>query len=193
MNGWTLSLQGSPEWNAGLMEATAGGVLSVSTTVNNAGGTVLAAPGSLVQVGEGGLLCGGTVLAGNGILQTSGGTIANATLTSTGSGSFQAGNNNGDLSGVVLSTGSQLDIVYNQTLTISNGLVNNGTINVGSNYGYQAYLIFSGSQTLSGIGSVVLNALYVPQYAQLNTLNGSDVLIQAAGHTISGFGRSTPV
>ena len=189
VNGDALSLATSAMTNSALMEATAGGVLSVSTTVNNASGTILAAPGSLVQVSNGGLLDGGTVLAGNGIVQTSGGTIANATLISTGSGSFQGSSNNGNLSGSTLSTGSQLNISYNQTVTISNGLTNNGTINVGSTYGYQAFLMFSGSQTLSGTGSVVLNAVYAPQYAQLNTLGGSDVLIQAAGHTISGFGQ----
>ena len=73
-------------------------------------------------------------------------------LTSTGSGSFQAGNN-GTLSGGTLTSNSQFNILYNQTLTIGNGLTNNGTINVGSTYGYQAFLNFSGSQTLSGTGA----------------------------------------
>ena len=34
-----------------------------------------------------------------------------------------------------------------------------------------------------------MNAYYAPQYVQINTLGGSDVLIQAAGHTISGYGQ----
>ena len=121
--------------------------------------------------------------------QISGGTIANAASTSTGSGSFQV-NNNGNLSGSTLSSGSQLNILGNNSLTITNGITNNGTIVVNSNYsGNPAYLVFSGSQTLGGSGSVVLNGHYGQQYALINTANNGDLLTQAAGHTISGFGQ----
>ena len=71
-----------------------------------------------------------------------------------------------------------------ESLTFANGgITNNGTITVGaSGFFYDSYLTFSGSTTLSGTGSVVLNG-----DAYLNTSN-SGLLTQAAGHTISGQG-----
>ena len=80
-------------------------------------------------------------------------------------------------------SGTTLDILGYYSLTVSDGLVNNGTIVVNSdNVDYYTYLTFSGSQTLSGTGSLILNN---SAFAELNTSN-SGLLTQAAGHTISG-------
>ena len=165
VNGQTLSLATNPMTNAATMEATNGGVLSISTTVNNAGGTILASGGGNVQLFNGSAIVGGT-------------------LTSTGTSNLSA-TGSSNMSAVTLSNGSLLNITaYGSQLTVTNGITNNGTIVVDSDtFGWNEYLIFSGSQTLSGTGSVSLNAGY------LNTVNFGDVLTQAAGHTISGYGQ----
>ena len=181
VNGQTLSLATNPMSNVGTMEATAGGVLGISTTVNYAGGTILATSGGIVQVGSGGVINGGTVLANGGIAQINDGIIINGTLTSTGTSNFQA-TGNGNLNGVTISNGSQFNIPGGATVTVTNGITNNGTIAVDSDNNPYAYLTFGGSQTLSGTGSVVLGT-----YGQLNTSN-SGILTQVAGHTISGLG-----
>ncbi len=145
LNGETLTLF-VPNWpltNLGTMEASNGGTLSIVST-----------------------------------------TVSGGTLTSTGASNivFSYGDT---LSGVTVSNDSQLSIPDNTTVTVTNGITNNGTITIGpSQYNLPAILTFSGSQTLSGTGSVVLNS------GQLNTSN-SGTLTQAAGHTISGYGTIT--
>ena len=98
-----------------------GGVLSVSTTVNNAGWHVLAAPGSLVQVNAGGLLNGGAVLAGSDIVQTSGGTIANATLTARAAGLSRPATATATSAATSFPAVPGINIVGNKMLTITNG------------------------------------------------------------------------
>ena len=164
VNGQTLSLGGVAITNAATMEATGGGVLNVRTTVNNAGETILASGGGNVQI--------------------NGGTVVGGTLTSTDTSYFSAGSGGGNLNGVIVSNGSQFNILNGDTLTVTNGITNNGTIVVNSNQGTSgSNLTFSGSQTLSGAGSVILNG----SGAYLNTSNNG-VLTQAAAHTISGQG-----
>ncbi len=173
VNGQTLTLAGSTMTNLATMEGSGGGLLTIENTINNAGGTILASGGS-VQI-NGGMVLGGT-------------------LTSTGTSNLSFNNNNGSggtLSGVTLSNGSQFSVLGynggNSVLTVANGIANNGTITVNSPAsGYLNSLTFSGSQTLSGTGSVVLGGIY----AELSTSN-SGVLTQAAGHTISGQGTIT--
>ncbi len=188
-NGQTLTLAGSnPASNTSIMEATGGGNFAVAAVLSNSGGTLLAAGGN-VQITSGGSVNnagGGTIQAASGgNVQISGGaTIVGGMLTSTGTSSSFSSNGGSTLSGVTFATGSQFNILNNTTVTITNGLSNNGTITVDFNpNGIPANLTFSGSQTLSGSGSVVMNS----PYAQLNTSN-SGVLTQAAGHTISGLG-----
>jgi fibronectin-binding autotransporter adhesin len=164
-NGWTLSLQGSAQSNSGLLEATSGGLLSISTTINNAGGTILASGGNV---------------------QIAGGTIVGGVLTSTGSSNFSA--SGAILSGVTLSSSTVLNIPANQTVTVTNGLVNNGAITVNLSQNSPSFLTFNGSQTLSGSGTIALTADgNNPTYAQLTTASGT--LTQASGHTIGGWGE----
>ena len=127
VSGGTLSLATNPMTSAGTMEATGGGLLSMKTTVNNAGGMILAASGGIVQVGSGSTINNGTLLASGGTVDVnSGSTIVGATLTSTGTSYFQAGG--GTLSGDTLSNGSQFNVPAGQTLTVTGGIANNGTI-----------------------------------------------------------------
>ena len=83
-------------------------------------------------------------------------------------------------------SGTTLGIPGGQSLTVTGGIANNATITVDSDNNPYGYLTFSGSQTLSGTGSVVLGT-----YGQLNTSN-SGMLTQGAGHTISGLGSTRP-
>ena len=163
VGGKTLSLATNAMANASTLEATGGGLLGISTTVNNAGGILLASGGT-VDVNSGGAITGGT-------------------LTSTGTSYFQATNSTGiSLSGVTISNGSQFNIPVTEAVTVANGITNNGTITVGSgSNGPGTALTFSGGQTLSGTGSVTLNI------ASLTT-SSSGLLTQSAGHTISGQG-----
>ena len=165
VNGQTLSLATNPMTNAATMEATNGGVLSVETTVNNAGGTILADGGN-VQFNGNAVVVGGT-------------------LTSTGT-SYLSATGSSNMSAVTLSNGSLFNIPGGRSVTVTNGITNNGTILVNSNRAGGAALNFNGSQTLSGTGSVILNL--AGGGATLNTANSGDVLTQAAGHTISGMG-----
>ena len=159
-NGNTLYLQSNAMTNAGTMEATNGGVLSVNTTVNNTDSTILAAGGNV---------------------QINGGTIVGGTLSSSGSSGLLAMGAAG-LSGVTISSGSQYKIHYNTTTTVTGGLTNNGTIVVNFDTSTWPYLTFNGSQTLCGTGTVAMTG------GIINTSNSSDVLTVAAGQTISGFG-----
>ena len=164
VNGQTLYLATNPMTNTGTIETINAGELEINgIAVKNSGGTIQAVGGS-VQI------TGGTI---------AGGTLANA---GTASALYAAGN---VLSGVTIAPGSQLDTYQGTTVTITGGLTNNGTITVGFNYlTHPGSLTFSGSQTLSGNGSVVLN--FYP-FSQINASNGG-VLTQAAGSTIEGSG-----
>ena len=72
--------------NAATMEATNGGVLNISTTVNNAGGTILADGGNV---------------------QFNGSAVVGGTLTSTGTSNLSVIGSDNILSGVTLSNGSR--------------------------------------------------------------------------------------
>ena len=77
-----------------------------------------------------------------------------------------------------IAAGSQY--IITNTTTATNGIDNDGTIYVG--YGAAGVLNFSGAQTLSGTGTVILNL--AGSNAQLN-----GTVTQAAGHTIAGCGQ----
>ena len=189
-NGQTLSLTGTnPVANYSNFQAITGGLLSISTTVNNYAGTITAANGYL-SLGFGGVIEDGPVIVEGGVASVAdGGTMIGSMLTSSGTSSFQASGGTANLNAVTLSNSSQFNVLATATVAVTNGITNNGTITVDSNNLTDAYLTFSGTQTLSGTGSVVLNNT---EYAQLNT-SGSDLLTQAAGHTISGQGTIAAV
>ena len=90
-----------------------------------------------------------------------------------------------DVGTLNLEAGASLSI-YNSTLTVIDGVTDDGTIqlSIGNN---GASLVFSGSQTLSGAGSVTMYGNWAGELCAVGTSNGG-MLTQAAGHTISGWG-----
>ena len=149
--------------NSGIMEATNGGTLLLNYPVVNTS----------------------TVLASGGTVQVAG-TLSGGTLTSTGVSALQL-LNSGTLSGVTLSPSSTAVVPAGNGPLVANGLTNNGTIYVQGKPGSQGGMLFDGSQTLSGSGSIVL-ALQGTD-TSWTLLQTNDTLTQAAGHTISGAGK----
>jgi autotransporter-associated beta strand protein len=151
--------------NSGIMEATNGGILLLSSPVNNSG----------------------TILSSGGSVQVSGAIITGGTLTTTSLSQVQLLNSSG-LSGVTLSPNSFAVVPVSVTATITGGMTNNGTINLTAGSASTCILQFSGTQTLSGGGGIVLGP-YV-NAIQLPTLSvQSGTLTVAAGQTISGAGQ----
>ena len=96
-----------------------------------------------------------------------------------------------DLTGITIVPGTTFNIPYGDGAGIWNGLTNNGTIIVGSGSGTgTAQLTFrTSSETLSGTGSIVLQATNNdPSTARVNSVS---TVTQPAGHTISGQGQVT--
>ena len=114
VNGKTLFLASNPMSSSGTMEATSGGTLSIGAIpLGNTGGTILASGGN-VQI-------------------VSGGTISGGTLASTGTSNLSLSSGTATLNGIALASGSQFNILGNTTITVSNGITNNGTVTVDSN------------------------------------------------------------
>ncbi len=121
------------------------------------------------------VLSGGTLtvtatLQLNASLTLSGGTLAQASISSTGGAVLVLTGNGGTLAGVTIAAGTAVDATqfYDANATITGGLTLNGTLNLGkadtSTFGQ---LYFSGTQTLgtSGTGTILFggnpnNALY---------------------------------
>ncbi len=164
VNGQTLTLLTSNMTNNSLMEATGGGVLSISgITVSQGAAGQISASGSTVDI------VGGAEIS-NGVLNTlSGGVIA---ATNSSIDTLASVTNNGTL-----------DIVGASDLNITGNLVDNGTINVNSNNSNFSTMTFNGG-TLSGTGTITLNS------ASTNA-DIAGTLIQSSGHTIDGFGAIT--
>ncbi len=125
--------------NAGLMEATNGGTLTMSNGTWSNTGTIQAATGSSV------------------VLQTNV-SITGGTLESTGTGTvISAANQDVFLTGLTLA--GTFDIQNNNATEINGTITNNGVINLqGTGNGTGLYVTGagSGSATLNGSGSVVL-------------------------------------
>jgi len=155
VNDSTLTLSGS--WtNAGSMSAT-NSTVNLNGSFNLASLGVFNRSGGTVNLG-GTLDNGGAVIAlnaGTGSWVMSGGTLRNAVLTVSGGAQLTFGN--GTLDGVTVN--GDLDVGRQNnaaSLTVLNNLALNGTLYVGhpTNRWYGA-VNFSGTQTLSGNGSVV--------------------------------------
>ncbi len=164
----TLQLSLNAKANNNLMESTGGGWLDITIGVTNTGGTLLADGGNISING--------------------GATITGGTLTSSGSSYFLA-NGGCIFNALTLTAGTQCKIQQGVTTNVTGGLTNNGTItvNLGGTSDY-THLVFGGSQTLSGTGTVSLNDNGTSSRATVDVSNGA-TLTQAAGHTINGHGR----
>ncbi len=174
LNGATLSLQGSNWQDSGVNYADATSAFSIGASFSNSGNTLaLTGPGTFTSSGT---IQGGTV------------SVAAGTLL----------NLSGTLDGVTVNGNVQL--VGNDAVTVEDGLTLNGTATLGDSTGF-GYLYFTGTQTLSGSGTVDLatrdprNALWVPDSGTTLTI-GAGITVHGQYGSIgysSYFGGSTAV
>ena len=125
--------------NAGLMEATNGGTLTMSNGTWTNTGTIQAATGSSVVLQSNVSITGGT-------------------LESTGTGTVISGANQ-DVFLTGLTLAGTFDIQNNDATEINGTITNNGVINLqatGNSTGLYVTNVGSGSATLTGSGSIVL-------------------------------------
>ena len=167
VSGQTIYLNGSGGvTNAGILEATAGASLQISTTINNASGTINASDGTVRVSGtvQGGIMSG-TGFQTNGTGTLDGSTQGALTLAT---GSLYSGN----LGTFTYLTGT---LVNQGTLQFIAGSANNTTVNI------------AGNVTLQGGGTVNLNSgddnglVYVQQSASGLLLTNVDNQIQGYG------------
>jgi hypothetical protein len=151
--------------NSGMMEATSGATLMFSgRSVSNAGGTILAANGSTVEL-DAVTVSGGTLSSsGTGLLEAVAGSV---------------------FSGVSLSSGSVLQISNFDSDTFSGTFANAGTVTVNSGVNYTDFLVASGGLTLTGGGLISLsnspyNRIYGPS---------ASTPLDNVNDTISGAGQ----
>jgi hypothetical protein len=176
--------------NTGTLEATAGAtLLATGYTLNNAGGTISAASGSVVEL-YGTTATGGTVsVAGTGVLQL----LANTSLTgetlNTVSGSdIQSVSSANTLGGSVnLALGSTLAVLNGAVLELpSSGTYSNaGAITLNSSVNYTDLIMTGGTVTLSGGGTVSLSD---SPYNRIYGLAGTETLVNA-NNLIKGSGE----
>src|ERR1700722_2516221 len=171
----TLLTTAGAATNTGLMTATNGGTLQLSsTTLNNAGGNVTANDGSTVLLADS--------------------TINGGTLNSSGSGTFQTPfGTSASLNGVTLSNGATYINNADATLSVSGAIANGGTIQINANGAAASTLLLSGATTLTG-GTVTLsynNALYngatIASATAVTLTNSASSTIQGGGNIGGGL------
>ncbi|MDB5329637.1 MAG: hypothetical protein JWP03_788, partial [Phycisphaerales bacterium] len=146
-----------------------------TTTVINDGiiqwstGTNISVPNTLTN--------DGTITVSSTAVFSIGGTLKSGTLT-TQTGAQISG---GVLDGVTIS--GSFGLSGNNSITILDGLTLDGTATLGSS-GNGGYLIFSGSQTLGGTGSVVFGT--ASSFNSLVATGTNPVLTIGSGITVSG-------
>ena len=168
-----LTSGGAPITNAGLIESTSTGGLTVSTVIDSSsGGTILAAGGNVY-------LTGGT-LAGGLVTTSSGGTVV---VTSTATLDGSAHN---------LTNGGLISVSDGTVLTLLGTIVNQGSVALNA-YDYNTDLVVgSPTVTLTGNGTIALddngsNRVYGSVAADV--LDNVNNLIEGAGQL--GVGQLT--
>jgi len=169
--GVALELRGQDKTNDAVMRATNGGILEIEDgiTIDQTGGGEIVADASVVRFfsAESCAITGGTLRTPN---------LGYFERWNAGTTTLTGVVNEGDFR--VLNDG-RLDIV--------DGITNNGSILVNSNFGTpDTFVTFMNSGSLAGSGTLTLNRY--GDDAQLNTAPGA-VLTNAATHTIEGTGR----
>jgi hypothetical protein len=175
--------------NAGLIEATSGATLTLtSTTMNNAGGTFSANTGTL-QVNSSTINGGTITLTGASALQLNTGTIhGGSTLTNSSTGTIEVASGTNLLGGVINnSAGGILKVDNNAVLQLEGGTYAQlGAVQLNSS-GNLTEMVLEGNVTLSG-GTVTLanNANnYIFGAISSDTLTNQET-IQGAGHMGNG-------
>jgi hypothetical protein len=135
---------------------------------------------------------------GAGVVRTDGGTIALRSLTVVGGGVEAAADGlirveaNTALEDV--RTAGPIFVENARTLSVrGDGLENNGVITINETAGGSGtYLQAESAVTLSGTGSVILNASSNPDTGVLRSSGGGASIINGVGHTVGGRGRILP-
>ncbi len=187
VSGGTITINGQPFSNQGVVESPAG-TLNLAGTLGTGGlGNIQRGNGPLLFSGA--LTNTGQTLMLNGatnLLTLSGGTISGGAITTTNGAALIV--QGGTLDGVTVN--GTLDVgnsVNGATLTVADGLVLNGTALVGNSTN-SAYgrISFAGTQTLSGSGAVVFGNNGNYSYNTLSVANGGTTLTIGPGITIGG-------
>ncbi len=155
--------------NSGLLTATNGGILKIrGGTYTNTGGSIIAGPGSRVDL-DSAVITGGFI---------GGSTIRNVVASS--------------LSALNIGHGANLEIANATQLTLTGGISNSGTIKLLSGGNFTDLFIGAGGTTLTGHGVVELsnlstNRIYATTAATV--LNNVDNTIRGSGQL--GIGQLT--
>ena len=161
----TVDTAGNVIINAGTMEATGGGSLTINSPVNNVGGTIEA-------VGAGSIV----------FLQAS---VTGGTVFSSGGGQIKTPSGNITLDGLGLhpvTNGTALPVLNGNTITLLGNIINNGTINLNSAGANTDLRVGSPIVTLQGKGAITLTN---QPNNRIFGNNGAFQLINQ-GNTISG-------
>ncbi len=170
VSGATLYLNGGTVTNTGLLEATNGGNLQISTTVNNLNGTISTDSGLGSAVSVSSTIQGGTL---GGTLQTNG----SATLDGSTRGSL------------TLSTGATYTGGAGTTTNVLGTIVNNGNIQLNAGASTSAVLFLTGNMTLQGGGTLTLNSGSGTGLAYITNTFDSGFTLTNSGDTIQGYGQ----
>jgi len=186
--GGGITISAQPFSNSGLVQSAAGGI-------NLAGTLTTAALGDL-QSGGTGLLALSGVLTNSGQTLVLNGTTNNLTLAGgtilggsikTANGESLVVYGSGRLDGVTLNGVLDVGNSFSQTgLTVTNGLILNGTAYVGNpTNGSSGAILFAGNEVLGGNGTVVFgNASFPPN--DLSGANSGTTLVIGSGVTVRG-------
>ena len=211
----------------GTLAATAGGQLTLSSNWNNAG--VISVTGATVNLGGIFTLAslgtlnrsGGTVNVTGTLDNTNttlalgpstggwvlaGGTIKGGTVAGSGAGTLSLASFAGTastLDGVTIAAGTTVIATPSSLTQVSDGLTLNGTLDLGAADGSSyAGLIFQGTQTLSGTGTVLLGGSFQNSLQAKGSNNGltpatltigSGIMIHGGGAMIGGYFASDTV
>ena len=172
-----LNNAGAVNIDAFLLTLAGGGATTNTGTINVGSGVTAA-----LQVSAGHNInnTGGVINIANGsVINQFGGTITGGTISTTGTGRLSASNSGSNfLSGVTLN--GNLDMASATALErVINNLVLNGNINVNNS----SLLNFEGDQTLSGNGSIVFGNT---ANNRVGVDGGNKTLTVASGMTIRG-------
>ena len=147
--------------NIGTLQASGtGGMLLRNVAITNAGGTIQALNGSSIA------------------LQST--TITGGRLHTVGTGAINAIDRGTVLDSVVIGAGDKVGINDNNTLTLTKGLINAGTVAVNTVGSYTALLV-SGAVSLQGGGTVTLGSGGDSRIQGSGTLTNTDNTITGAG------------
>ena len=161
------------------LQVTNPATLTLLGGVTNAG-TLAVLGGTLRLSGATVVNTGHAITVDRGAVQLAAGTIRAGTVTTMNGAKLIGTTSGGTLDGVMLN--GDLDLTVNAAyVTVINGLVLNGTVSIGTASGYDSRLDFSGSQMLSGTGTVVLGA---GTYAAMKITSNGATLTLGPGITV---------